>query len=265
MSYHHARQQQFRQYDGDRSITKRHLLYHVYPSRKNDIWKRNIDRLMEHIDIFNGRRLIAVATGTGSLSFDEVANYLTGLRAQTFECPNDAELREVATFPSLIKQVADITSMQEAVFYAHTKGNTTGESVEGATIWRNIGYAYLLGGWQRCMRLLEDYSAVGIHKLHWGNMRSPYPTRLAHGNWMFAGTFFWFLPAITHAFDDWRHVAWDRYGAEAWLSGLLDHTSVTSVYQIWPDANFLGANPYDPELYSPEDRLRFGESSSCGS
>lgn len=45
------------------TITKRNLLYHVTPFASNDIWLRNIRQLVKRIDLFNGRRLIAVATG----------------------------------------------------------------------------------------------------------------------------------------------------------------------------------------------------------
>lgn len=258
MSYYDSRRLLWKQYEGDRTVRTRHLLYHVYPSRKNDIWKRNVDRLMEHASLFNGRRIVAVATGPGSLTFDEVANYLTGLRAETVEAINDADLREVTTFPYLISRVADL-GWEDAVFYAHTKGNSTIESVLGATIWRNIGYAYLLGGWQRCMRLLLQSPAVGIHKIHWGKQLGPYPNRLRHGNWMFAGTFFWFRPSVTHAFDDWRNVPLDRYGAEAWLAGLLEHDMGSSAYQIWPEVDHISVNPYEPELYPIGDRMLYGE------
>lgn len=239
-------------------VTTRHLLYHVYPSKRNDGWRDNVRQLVKNIDLFNGKRLIAVAVGSGTHLIDEVVKEFD-CNARFFEFANDPLLREVSTFAPLLTHCIGMKE-SDLVFYAHTKGNSTAENVDGALLWRNIGYARLLDQYEQLVApACNQYAAVGIHKIYWSNYAvPPYPTRLMHGNWMFAGTFFWFRPMFTHGCDDWRNVPVDRYGAEAWLSGLLSHDTVKSVYQIWDPLVYPTPNPYDPNAYPEEDRIKYG-------
>ena len=247
---------------GDLSeITTRHLIYHVYPAKKNDLWLDNLHWLIPNLPLFNGRRCIAVATSEATHSLDAVREMFGDHEVELIPFDNDPLLREVATFPSLITKCHRMKE-HEAVFYAHTKGNATGDDPQGALIWRNAAYDHLLNRYYELVEpALRKNAAVGIHKMIWpfDSVRSPYPTNLRHGNWMFAGTFFWFRPAITHNCDDWRNVPVDRYGAEAWLGGLLPHDVVESVYQVWePELSVGDVNPYDPNTYPKEDQERYG-------
>jgi hypothetical protein len=238
----------------------RNLIYHCCPLVNNDLWRRNVEQLLARIDLFNGYKIVAVSTGDSGLlhPIDEVRQELgqhsSGVRF--IQVPNDRNLREVVSFRPLLDAVYTLDPNQ-VVFYAHTKGNATFDSVEGATYWRNVMYHKLLDGWLDRMAELAKYPAVGTHKMWWGkDQRSPYPSRLAYGNWMFAGTFFWFRACkvfekeshTTRNGNSWKTIPQDRYGAEAWLSGLFDKDEVHSCFQPWEkDAKF--PNPYDPELY----------------
>jgi hypothetical protein len=225
------------------------LIYHVCPLRNNDIWRRNLQQLLWRIELFDGKRVIAVAHDGGERLHDpdEVAAMFSGVRATLLRRRNDRHLREVASFRDLLEEVKDL-GPDNAVFYAHTKGNSTTESVEGATYWRNMMYHELLDEHERCMRLLEAYDAVGTTKIVWPRgFRSPYPSRLEHGSWMFAGTFFWFHAHTVFSRPNAMYVPQDRYGAEAWLSGILDASEAKSVFQPWLEDQF--PNPYDPRWY----------------
>ena len=228
----------------------RDLIYHVCALRSNELWRANVRQLTRRWEAFNGRRVVAIAVGEGIHDPCEVRQAFDGYDCEFLEVPNNSDLREVASFLPLLESVA-LHSVDRAVFYAHTKGNSTADDPRGAAYWRNAAYHALLDDVDHCMQLLETHIAVGIHKMTWGkNMTPPYPSGLAVGNWMLAGTFFWFRSNAIFGRSDWRNIPRDRYGAEAWLSSLFpDHRSAASVFQLWPEEQFPTPNPYDPSIY----------------
>lgn len=229
----------------------RDLIYHVCPIRDNDIWKRNIEQLLARFHVFNGRKFIAIATGERMQPPEMVTQLFSGQeRTQFIMVPNDRHLREVASFMPLLESVETLNE-NVAVFYAHTKGNSTVDSVEGATYWRNVMYHMLLDKWGNRMEdLINGAAAVGTHLISWPvGHASPYPSRLMHGQWMFAGTFFWFRAARVFSHPKWHIIPRDRYGAEAWLSGLFERNQVKCCWQPWPPGT-MHPDPYDPGLYA---------------
>ncbi len=232
--------------------TIRNLIYHVCPLTANDLWRKNIAQLQRRLDVFNGRKIIAIATGTECCKAMVVRESLKDTGCEFLELPNDRELREVATFLPLLISVAD-PDPRQATFYAHTKGNSTDGSVEGSMYWRNAMYHHLLDRVDDCMEELETHACCGTHKMIWGlrGQGAPYPSGLNHGGWMLAGTFFWFRNDRVFNHHRWRHVPADRYGAEAWLSGLFHWSEAASVYQLWDEYEYPAPapNPYDPSLY----------------
>jgi len=230
----------------------RDLIYHVCPLKSNDIWRENIKQLLARMDVFNGRRVIAIATGDDEklLPPEEVMPLFRGYDCVQFiKVTNDRNLRETASFRPLL-DVVETENQNTVCFYAHTKGNSTADSVEGATYWRNVMYHKLLDEWQeRMAELAEGHAAVGTHLISWEKgVRSPYPSRLMHGQWMFAGTFFWFRSFRVFSHDKWRIVPRDRYGTEAYLSGLFEKHEVKCCWQPWPPGT-MHPDPYDPQLY----------------
>lgn len=235
----------------------RNLIYHCCPLKDNLLWYRNLQQLFARINVFDGKRVIAVSHDpVRCFSMDVVQRALLELwddnaliKIKLISVPNDRRLREVASFRALLDNVESYDPRQ-AVFYAHTKGNSTCDSVRGALYWRNMMYSELLDRADHCIDLLRaGYPAVGCNKMTWGpDKRSPYPSELKHGHWMFAGTFFWFrCDAVFNA--DWRRVPNDRYGAEAWLSGMFKSHECKSVFQPWPEDMYPTPSPYDPKLY----------------
>jgi hypothetical protein len=230
------------------SVCKLNLLYHVYPLKRNDVWRANVKQLAKRLRIFSGRKLVAVAVGDKCYGMDVVRKAFDDPTIEFLEIPNDPALREVATFLPLLEAIAS-TEPDEASFYAHTKGNSTKDNALGAEMWRNAMYHHLLDGVNICRDLLLIHPCVGTTKMQWPDGYEPYPTRLKHGNWMFAGTFFWFRHKDVFGHPNWRDVPQDRYGAEAWLSGLFAADQAASVFQPWPANEYPTPSPYDPALY----------------
>ncbi len=223
--------------------------HHVCPLTSNDGWRQNVRQLLRRQDAFNGKRVAAIACGPGLEPPSAVRRAFAGSRFEFLELPNDPQLREVVSFLPLLLSACN-PSPHEATFYAHTKGNSTAENRLGAIYWRNAAYHHLLDRWPECMAALGGHACCGIHKMVWPpDARSPYPTGLRHGQWMFAGTFFWFRNDAVFSHAAWRQVPMDRYGAEAWLAGLFAPHQATSMYQRWPEHESPSQSVYDPALY----------------
>jgi len=230
------------------SVRLLNLLYHVCPLKSNDVWQANVRQVVRRLGIFNGRKLVAVAVGEKLHGVDVVRRAFDDPSIEYLAIPNDKELREVASFLPLLEAV-ESTNPEEASFYGHTKGNSTRDNALGAEMWRNQMYHSLLDGVNACRDLLWTHPCVGTHKMQYPPEMVPFPSKLKHGNWLFAGTFFWFRHQDVYAHPKWRDVPRDRYGAEAWLSGLFDAHQAASVFQPWPASEFPTPSPYDPALY----------------
>lgn len=225
------------------------LIYHVCALDSNDHWIDNIQQLVKRWRVFTQRKIVAVAVGDGMRSLEEVKQYFPG-DAEFIEVENDKRLREVKTFLPLLEAVKTLD--MSATFYAHTKGNSTADDVYGAKLWRNAMYHYLLDHYRACLDILQSHPCVGTTKMVWArNARSPFPTGLGVGTWMYAGTFFWFRNDLVFSHPDWSLVSDDRYGAEAWLSGLFEQRQAPSVFQPWPVDEWPIGSPYDPNNYLP--------------
>lgn len=234
-------------------ITTRNLIYHVCPIISNDGWRMNVRQLLKRWRVFNGQRIIAIAIGENMESPDAVHRAFLGEDYDFIVVPNDANLRETATFVPLLDAVSN-TNRNEATFYAHTKGNSTawhGDPL-GPVYWRNEMYHRLLDHHEECVRHLTDNVMVGCHKLCWysDGRPSPFPTHLENKyRWMFAGTFFWFRNDAVFGHSDWRSVSMDRYGTEAWPGQLFGAHQVKSVYQQWEESKRPMMSPYVVEAY----------------
>jgi hypothetical protein len=231
-------------------ITKRHLIYHITPFATNDIWLRNVRQLLKRIDLFNGRRVIAVATGPDLVSPHDVRAAFGTHEVEILTRPNSRELRENATFLPLLECVAD-PDPEAATFYAHAKGVAKdvlclGDPL-GARYWRNAMYHELLDDWERIAELLVDHAVVGTHRRQHLEQPRIYPDGQSESTWHFAGTFFWFRNLDAFSTTKWRDV-WQPtgWGAEAWPGRMFDFDQSACVaYDGLVDH-------YNPASYDPQ-------------
>jgi hypothetical protein len=231
-------------------ITRRHLIYHVTPFATNDIWLRNVRQLLKRIDLFNGRRVIAVATGPDLVSPHDVRAAFGTHEVEILTRPNSRELRENATFLPLLECVAD-PDPEAATFYAHAKGVAKdvlclGDPL-GSRYWRNAMYHELLDDWERIAELLVDHATVGTHRRQHLEQTRIYPDGQSESTWHFAGTFFWFRNLDAFSTTKWRDV-WQPtgWGAEAWPGRMFDFDQSACVaYDGLVDH-------YNPASYDPQ-------------
>jgi len=262
------------------------LIYHVAPFVASggrqppvSIWRANLRQLARRWHIFNGRRVIAIATGDGLEPPEEVERELElriadcgsrmGSDTQFPRVPNDPALREAASFPQLLAAVAELPFAErketEATFYAHAKGVATIGDAEGVMYWRNLMYHALLDDPERIKDALTRYAVVGTHRK---TRAVVYPDGVTNSAWHFAGSFFWFRTASGGRQPPVCPAAVPgKQGADAPRS-----PSGWGV-EAWPAANFAldescclampePTNPYDPATYPPE--LRFADPDGPG-
>lgn len=236
--------------------TTRHLIYHVYASRDNNHWLRNLEQLKRRWDVFNGKKVVAISNGDGTHAPEGVKAVIDDTSVEYLVLDNDPELRETATLLPLLMAIK--TEANDAVFYAHTKGVANSEKKKydiktGIMLWRNSMYHHLLDDVPTAMEALRDHPMVGCCIGSWGRRdKSPYPTKLSVGNWMFCGTFFWFSAMAVFSHHRWPLIANDRYGAEAWPSSLFTRKAVKSLFQPWPENTMPQKSPYHPMYYDPK-------------
>lgn len=198
----------------------RNLIYHIAPASGNGVWQRNVAQLLKRIDLFNGRRVVAIVTGQARrLDYraefeldppDRVKEALAGHVHEFIELPNDPKLREVVTFLPLLERVAT-TNPAEITFYGHAKGVTRPVN-DGVTVHRWADLMY-----ETCL----DYPALVEDHLSRLPITGTFK-KVVHGfagsasAWHYSGAFFWLRNSAVFSRPDWRRVDRQWWGNEAW-------------------------------------------------
>lgn len=239
----------------------RHLLYHVLPVAGNGTWQRNLDQLRWRMPLFDGRKVVAVATAPGGVIHDRVtrrgtlildpaeavAEYLDGTGCEVLTFPNDPALREVMSWEPLWQRVADVPS-GDFIFYAHTKAVTRpwnpGVSCHP---WARMMYSSLLDFWPVVADILTRHLIAGsFHKLGQG-------FRDSRSSWHYSGGFFWVRASAVG--DRWREIDRAWYGSESW-PGL--HWSASDGGCVFKSGTVADLDCYEPrklyDRYLPEFR-----------
>lgn len=174
----------------------RNLIMHILPVASNDNWKWNLDQIAARQNLFNGKRVLAIAVESRgpvqgkvltTVSADEVVEYcntigLEWTQIEAFE--NNARLREVHTFRWLLDQVQS-SNREEITFACHAKG-TTHANTSIARTWAERQYHVCLDDWQTIWRTMERYSMAGAFR-KFGEFTTP-----GNHRWHYSGTFYWF-------------------------------------------------------------------------
>lgn len=199
----------------------RHLAYFVYP--RGEEWRPNLAQLRQRISLFNGRRLVAVATSAQTASAVDVAEELAGLDVEVLPFANDPALREMSAYPTLMRALSVYRDPANVHWYGHAKGITSAQWAPAVRHWRECMYEAQLDYWPLIRERLRDAAAVGQY------LR---PRHLIPGSpcrFHFSGSFCWR-----------RHVPlydreWDNYdqhwcGSESHLGRVYRVGEVHSLY-----------------------------------
>lgn len=198
----------------------RSLIYHIAPIPGSS-YKWNIEHLLHRWHVFNGLKLIAIATGADFDDPEEVKKLFPNDSQLDFLIvENDPFIREAASFVPLLKEIRtrlrvmpqfQATEKQQLIFYGHTKGITRNSAA--VKLWTEMCYHYNLDSIKEIEDKFEQgYKAVGAFKRY-----GAFPKMHPLSDWHYAGTFFWFLNEALP--DDWKQAfIYNRYGVEQFLS-----------------------------------------------
>lgn len=174
-----------------REIRTLNLVYHIWPVASNDLWRWNVERLLARIPIFNGKRIVAIATDDETASADEVKREFAGHDVTFVTMANDAKLREATTFLPLLDAVHTLDPA-EATFYGHAKGVSRAKNVHSVEkAWAECMYHHCLDFPDRVRDALARKAMYGVS----------FPIETS---WIYPGTFWWFHNASLFKRHDWR-------------------------------------------------------------
>ena len=191
----------------------RHLTFHIWPVKDFGAWQWNCDRLLANANIFNGRRIVAIAADSQSDTPEMVKEYLAGFTDEVIVVPNDTKLREVATWLPMLKLLEPYQSADDVTFSCHAKcvrHRITADN-EGSTVFR-----WTQAMWELCSRwdivqpLLENAATVGAFRRF-----GPHSHKEGFGPWHFSGTFYWWRNRDSFR-RNWTYAPQKMFGTEAW-------------------------------------------------
>lgn len=207
--------------------TVRHLTYHIWPTKRHDGWKWNMQQLAKRIDLFNGKRILGIAVSSETESAATVIDFAASLGISfnhVVERPNNKKLREVVTWlPMLELLPPESAGQNEVVFSAHAKGVRHDDPLaEGSTLWKwtDTMYRTCLDDWPEVESQLNRFVAAGCFRRY-----NNFKTQGNH-QWHFSGTFFWWRLAEIGQ-RNWRKVDQQFFGTESWI-GHQCHDSETA-------------------------------------
>jgi len=189
--------------------TVRHLAYHIAPFT-GPIWRHNVRQLRRRLELFDGRRVVAIVTGPG-LEAPEVVQAALGSDVEYLILPNDQRLREVVTLTPLLERTLCYAGVADATFYAHAKGVTRPVN-PGVTVhyWTDAMYVACLDYWPVVAEMLQHRPTVGAFKKIGAGFEGSTST------WHWSGAFFWLRNAAA-AKRDWRRIDQQWWGSESWI------------------------------------------------
>ena len=189
------------------AIVTRNLLYHICPFSGNGIWQRNVGQLLKRIRLFNGRRVVAIATGIGLDPPEHVEDLFDGRVHEFVHFENEPRLREVKPFLDLLGRVHTDDAAQ-ATFYGHAKGVTHPGNWQ-IEKWTDMMYETCLDYWPLVERVLQNHALAGSFK------KTGPAFEGSQSRWHYSGTFFWFRNRDAFA-RSWKTIDRVWWGAEAW-------------------------------------------------
>lgn len=175
----------------------RHLIYHLCPL--GPAWRWHLSELLPRVALFNGLRLISIAAGDGCAPADEVLALLHGHDIQTRIVANDPQLREMAGYPLLLRELSDYRGDGDVHLYGHAKGASSEATFDGVREWSRTMLTVLLDYWPAVRRELLDHACVGVFRRRMHLIGHP------GCSWHYSGSWRWGRNA------DWFERRWDQH------------------------------------------------------
>lgn len=185
----------------------RHLTYHLYPA--GPLWRWNVQELVRRISLFNGRRVVAIATDASSAPFAEAAELLQGLDVEVLPLNNEPARKELVSHVAMIEMLHPYRGDGDVTWYGHGKGAGSHIYGEGVRRWAQEMYSATLDYWPAVAAALRDHAAVGVFR------RVMSPATSPRASWHYSGSFRWLRNKDLYR-RNWRAIDPDFYGPETY-------------------------------------------------
>lgn len=229
---------------------KRHLLYHLWPVR-GQTWRWNVAQLLQRIELFNGRRIVAVVSDERTDDIAEVHAAFAGHGITFIERPN-GPCGESDTFPLMLAEMAR-EHPDDLSFYAHAKGvKYEPQWPPAVRRWAEVQYAVALDRWPEVRAHLERHAMTGLLR-----RMGRYANHGHVGDWHYSGTFFWFRHDAVFR-RAWQAVPRFYGGVEAW-PGMLFAPEETSCLLLDGLSERLRDLPYHERFWQQRGNPAFAQ------
>jgi SAM-dependent methyltransferase len=231
-----------------RRIKTLNLIYHLWPVSANDLWTWNLEQLLQRLDIFTGRRVMAIATDTETVTAGKVKAFIEdrspGHGIEFIDFANEPKMREAHSFIRLLEAVKT-SDPSEATFYAHAKGVSRGPSIHPVEkAWAECMYHHCLDFPERVMDAIGRRGMYGV-------------SFQCERRWIFPGTFWWFHNASLFAKPGWDTLRnpMTTEGLGWSVEAFPNRFFADDCERVYPDIKYppdrsLGL--YDPRLWNTE-------------
>jgi hypothetical protein len=204
----------------------RHLAYHVYPHALNGgaIWRRCVSELRRRISLFNGRRIIGVATGPETNTLADVQAAFAGNGCEFIEVANNKDRREGTTLVPMYELLKGFIGPEDVTLHGHAKGISSEAWSRGSRRWHDACVESCLDYWPLIQGCLLQFPMVGPFKRQ--HSIFAVPGFKSRSQWHFSGAWRWFRNRDLFA-RDWRYV-------EPFWCGSETHPSMTfAAHEAW--------------------------------
>ncbi len=206
-----------------------------------------MEQLRRRIGLFNGRRVVAVATDAWCSPLTDVYRVLDGMNVEVVEFQNDPNLREVRTFEALYERVETLDP-DHVTFWGH--GKSVWQAWGAIPQWAEAMYETYLDYWPLVRRVLTQFPVAGSFKRHiagWPPGNDPRYPQGSASQWHYSGSFLWFRNRDLFGKPDWRRIEPFYSGIEPWPSLHFRDEEAGVLFYEWAEH---GLGPYLLEFWN---------------
>lgn len=179
-------------------VTTRDLIYHIYPMTGNGAWQWNVRQLLRRIGLFNGKRIVTIATDIYTDPVESVVKTFEDSIDEFLIVPNRQDRADSVAYIDMLERVQS-DDPQRAVMFGHAKSVTKSEDFADRK-WTEALYETYLDYWPVVDEQLRWRPLAGSFRSNW----KQWPDDSAAA-WFYSGSWVWYRSAALFK-TDWRKI-----------------------------------------------------------
>jgi hypothetical protein len=190
------------------------------------MWRWNVYRLLGHLDVFTGRRLVVIATDETTEVADVAQDeFPSNERFEFIRVENNKKTGEAAPFLEALGKLQS-QDPNELTFYAHAKGVTKpAYEVPPVRAWANMMYELNLSYPDKIDMLMQKFDSIGCLRIVGGSDPAGY---------IFGGNYFWAKHSALFS-GNWKTILESYYGAERYIGAHIPLDRSFALTQALPN------------------------------